>query len=62
LIRIIFYSFFLITFYHLNTIQLGMVVANIDCSCCNCIFEVDFGCIEMLFGEFAGSYNNFVVD
>ena len=51
---------YIFTFGRWNTIQPGIVVANIDCNCYNCIVEVDFGCIEMLFGEFVDSCNGFV--
>ena len=53
---------YILTFGRWNKIQPGTVVANIDCSCYNCIAEVHFGCIEMLFGEFVDSCNSFVAD
>lgn len=48
----------LFTFDRLNEILLGVAAANIDCNCCNCIFDVDFGCIEMLCGPFVDNHNS----
>ena len=48
----------LITFDHLNEIPPGVAAANIDCSYCNCIFEVGVGCIEMLCVPCVDNHNN----
>ena len=48
----------LITFDHLNESPPGFAAANIDCNYCNYIFEVGFGCIEMLCGPFVDNHNS----
>ena len=48
----------LFTFDRLNEIPPGVVAANIDCSYCNCIFEVGVGCIEMLCVPCVDNHNN----